>query len=212
MSGAQRWVSHHRNTSSEWKPAWEKDQNKMNNITSHNLQGFGFVTFESATEADRAREKLNGTIVEGRKIEVRISHSTSVSTLIFIMIICYHSILPPFSSSQVNNATARVVTKKPQTPLVNGEISSKENLDSLQQISHVRAQGFWEVLCSSSSELFLFLSVQLLDGKSILSWEQCTRLSSTQVNTHLYTLLFWSHHHCSVYPYLFNAFCSCLFP
>ncbi|TMS10910.1 RNA binding protein fox-1-like protein 1-like [Larimichthys crocea] len=55
--------------------------------------GFGFVTFESATEADRAREKLNGTIVEGRKIEV-------------------------------NNATARVVTKKPQTPLVNGEIST----------------------------------------------------------------------------------------
>ncbi|XP_051574557.1 RNA binding protein fox-1 homolog 1-like isoform X1 [Myxocyprinus asiaticus] len=51
-------------------------------------KGFGFVTFESAIEADRAREKLNGTIVEGRKIEV-------------------------------NNATARVVTKKPQTPLVN---------------------------------------------------------------------------------------------
>ncbi|KAA0703428.1 RNA binding protein fox-1 -like protein 1-like [Triplophysa tibetana] len=51
-------------------------------------KGFGFVTFESAVEADRAREKLNGTIVEGRKIEV-------------------------------NNATARVVTKKPQTPLVN---------------------------------------------------------------------------------------------
>uniref|UniRef100_A0A3Q0RDI0 RNA binding protein fox-1 homolog n=1 Tax=Amphilophus citrinellus TaxID=61819 RepID=A0A3Q0RDI0_AMPCI len=51
-------------------------------------KGFGFVTFENAAEADRAREKLNGTIVEGRKIEV-------------------------------NNATARVVTKKPQTPLVN---------------------------------------------------------------------------------------------
>ncbi|KAG9276309.1 hypothetical protein AMEX_G8616 [Astyanax mexicanus] len=51
-------------------------------------KGFGFVTFENAVEADRAREKLNGTIVEGRKIEV-------------------------------NNATARVVTKKPQTPLVN---------------------------------------------------------------------------------------------
>ncbi|KAK2855303.1 hypothetical protein Q7C36_007172 [Tachysurus vachellii] len=51
-------------------------------------KGFGFVTFENASEADRAREKLNGTIVEGRKIEV-------------------------------NNATARVVTKKPQTPLVN---------------------------------------------------------------------------------------------
>uniref|UniRef100_A0A8C7WZ57 RNA binding fox-1 homolog 1, like n=1 Tax=Oryzias sinensis TaxID=183150 RepID=A0A8C7WZ57_9TELE len=56
-------------------------------------KGFGFVTFESAAEADRAREKLNGTIVEGRKIEV-------------------------------NNATARVVTKKPQTPLVNGDIAA----------------------------------------------------------------------------------------
>ncbi|XP_054636879.1 RNA binding protein fox-1 homolog 1-like [Dunckerocampus dactyliophorus] len=56
-------------------------------------KGFGFVTFESAAEADRAREKLNGTIVEGRKIEV-------------------------------NNATARVVTKKPQTPHVNGDLSA----------------------------------------------------------------------------------------
>ncbi|CAL8290410.1 unnamed protein product [Merluccius merluccius] len=56
-------------------------------------KGFGFVTFESAMEADRAREKLNGTIVEGRKIEV-------------------------------NNATARVVTKKPQTPVVNGDVSA----------------------------------------------------------------------------------------
>ncbi|KAH0629380.1 hypothetical protein JD844_011429 [Phrynosoma platyrhinos] len=33
--------------------------------------GFGFVTFETSADADRAREKLNGTIVEGRKIEVR---------------------------------------------------------------------------------------------------------------------------------------------
>ncbi|XP_071130511.1 RNA binding protein fox-1 homolog 3-like isoform X42 [Mytilus edulis] len=44
-------------------------------------KGFGFVTFESSAEADRAREKMNGTVVEGRKIEV-------------------------------NNATARVLTKK----------------------------------------------------------------------------------------------------
>ena len=34
------------------------------------LQGFGFVTFASAADADRAREALNGTAVEGRKIEV----------------------------------------------------------------------------------------------------------------------------------------------
>uniref|UniRef100_A0A8C3G582 RNA binding protein fox-1 homolog 3 n=1 Tax=Cyclopterus lumpus TaxID=8103 RepID=A0A8C3G582_CYCLU len=33
-------------------------------------KGFGFVTFETSVDADRAREKLNGTIVEGRKIEV----------------------------------------------------------------------------------------------------------------------------------------------
>uniref|UniRef100_G1T6Y3 RNA binding protein fox-1 homolog 3 n=1 Tax=Oryctolagus cuniculus TaxID=9986 RepID=G1T6Y3_RABIT len=33
-------------------------------------KGFGFVTFETSSDADRAREKLHGTIVEGRKIEV----------------------------------------------------------------------------------------------------------------------------------------------
>ncbi|KAF6036858.1 RBFOX2 [Bugula neritina] len=33
-------------------------------------KGFGFVTFQHSTEADMAREKLNGTVVEGRKIEV----------------------------------------------------------------------------------------------------------------------------------------------
>ncbi|KAL7977268.1 hypothetical protein Chor_009217, partial [Crotalus horridus] len=52
--------------------------------------GFGFVTFENSQDADQAREKLNSSIVEGRKIEV-------------------------------NNATARLVTKKPPVaPLVNG--------------------------------------------------------------------------------------------
>ncbi|XP_075686189.1 RNA binding protein fox-1 homolog 1 isoform X1 [Rhinoderma darwinii] len=33
-------------------------------------KGFGFVTFENSPDADRAREKLHGTVVEGRKIEV----------------------------------------------------------------------------------------------------------------------------------------------
>lgn len=47
-------------------------------------KGFGFVTFAGAGDADKAREALNGTIVEGRKVEV-------------------------------NNATARVQTKKPAT-------------------------------------------------------------------------------------------------
>ncbi|XP_053229826.1 RNA binding protein fox-1 homolog 2-like [Podarcis raffonei] len=33
-------------------------------------KGFGFVTFKNSADADRAREKLHGTVVEGRKIEV----------------------------------------------------------------------------------------------------------------------------------------------
>ncbi|XP_078718013.1 RNA binding protein fox-1 homolog 3-like isoform X3 [Lampetra fluviatilis] len=33
-------------------------------------KGFGFVTFENSGDAERAREKLHGSIVEGRKIEV----------------------------------------------------------------------------------------------------------------------------------------------
>ncbi|XP_004523776.1 ice-structuring glycoprotein isoform X2 [Ceratitis capitata] len=44
-------------------------------------KGFGFVTFANSNDAERARERLHGTVVEGRKIEV-------------------------------NNATARVQTKK----------------------------------------------------------------------------------------------------
>lgn len=36
----------------------------------HVSQGFGFVTFENSTDAEKAREKLHGTLVEGRKIEV----------------------------------------------------------------------------------------------------------------------------------------------
>ncbi|KAF4523444.1 hypothetical protein B566_EDAN010377 [Ephemera danica] len=34
-------------------------------------KGFGFVTFASSADAERAREKLHGTVVEGRKIEAR---------------------------------------------------------------------------------------------------------------------------------------------
>lgn len=50
------------------------------------------MTFASSADADRAREQLNGTIVEGRKIEV-------------------------------NNATARVQTKKPPTVNSGGNVT-----------------------------------------------------------------------------------------
>ena len=56
---------------------------------TQNFQGFGFVTFANAADADSAREQLHATVVEGRKIEV-------------------------------NNATARVQTKKP-TSIPNGK-------------------------------------------------------------------------------------------
>lgn len=39
------------------------------------MQGFGFVTFANATDAERARERLHGTVVEGRKIEVHVTHA-----------------------------------------------------------------------------------------------------------------------------------------
>ena len=36
-------------------------------------KGFGFVTFANSSDADRAREHLQATVVEGRKIEVFIA-------------------------------------------------------------------------------------------------------------------------------------------
>lgn len=65
-------------------------------------QGFGFVTFESAAEADRAREKLNGTIVEGRKIEVKKCflrlvgfHITKKTNLTFYFIVIALRLIMP---------------------------------------------------------------------------------------------------------------------
>ena len=44
------------------------------------MQGFGFVTFANSADADRAREKMNGTVVEGRKIEVHVHSPICGST------------------------------------------------------------------------------------------------------------------------------------
>ncbi len=48
-------------------------------IITQILQGFGFVTFANSDDADHARERLNGQVVEGRKIEVfiNITYNTS---------------------------------------------------------------------------------------------------------------------------------------
>ena len=34
------------------------------------VQGFGFVTFNNPDDAGRAREELNGKVIDGRKVEV----------------------------------------------------------------------------------------------------------------------------------------------
>ncbi|CAG5941402.1 unnamed protein product [Menidia menidia] len=76
-------------------------------------KGFGFVTFESSADAERAREKLHGTLVEGRKIE-RSMHDGSI----------FSEVRNGAGTAvrKVNNATARVMTnKKMTTPYSNGE-------------------------------------------------------------------------------------------
>lgn len=50
------------------------------------MQGFGFVTFANSLDADRARDNLNGTVVEGRKIEVHVHFFT-----ISVIFLCYDS-------------------------------------------------------------------------------------------------------------------------
>lgn len=75
---------------------WPSDQ--YVNITmcmfppfSRCMQGFGFVTFENSADADRAREKLHGTVVEGRKIEVHVfNNSTSGLHFYFSVFVLPH--------------------------------------------------------------------------------------------------------------------------
>ena len=55
------------------------------------MQGFGFVTFQHSTEADTAREKLNGTVVEGRKIEVHVYFSIYDSLMYLLLVVGTHT-------------------------------------------------------------------------------------------------------------------------
>ena len=79
------------------------------------LQGFGFVTFANSSDADAAREALHATVVEGRKIEVGL-FALSFPLSLQLSIVSLSSLFP----QQVNNATARVQTKKP-TSMPNGK-------------------------------------------------------------------------------------------
>lgn len=53
------------------------------------MQGFGFVTFENSADADRAREKLHGTVVEGRKIEVHVTNISLLNCFLFSFVLFY---------------------------------------------------------------------------------------------------------------------------
>lgn len=162
MSGGLRWVSqsHHQSGNQH-----VKDPNTMNNISTQTAglwirhlweRNWGWPSTREAEWDDRGGEKdWSEDFPQHTGVHNNIHHDYLSSQL--------------FLSSQVNNATARVVTKKPQTPLVNGEISSKENL-----CLHVRAEGFWEVLCSSSSQLFVFLCSFWMEDQSCHGSDVCT--------------------------------------
>ena len=63
-------------------------------VLIENFQGFGFVTFVNSADALKAREKLNGTIVDGRKIEVWILLAFCSTLMIHLFAFCLHH-LPP---------------------------------------------------------------------------------------------------------------------
>ncbi len=110
----------------------------LNKFFSSLRQGFGFVTFAASSDADRAREQLNGTVVEGRKIEV-------------------------------NNATARVQTKKP-TPtaiITNGKSLFRYRYRiRIINILYLKTKNY-----STHYKLVfqLFLKMKVLKSNSIIS-------------------------------------------
>jgi RNA binding protein fox-1 len=89
-------------------------------------KGFGFVTFQNSADADRAREKLNGTVVEGRKIEV-------------------------------NNATARVMTKKTTTnPAIPNAAATCVSAAALRGVAFTRgrARGAYTAAAAAAAAAF----------------------------------------------------------
>jgi len=51
------------------------------------VQGFGFVTFANSADAEQAREKMSGTVVDGRKIEARRYFCCYLIIIIIVIII-----------------------------------------------------------------------------------------------------------------------------
>ena len=51
----------------------------MAEVRYGSVKGFGFVTFAHSCDADLVLQRLNGTVIEGRKIEVRRSFVIAVN-------------------------------------------------------------------------------------------------------------------------------------
>ncbi|KAL5017837.1 hypothetical protein ScPMuIL_003559 [Solemya velum] len=89
-------------------------------------KGFGFVTFQNSADADRAREKMNGTVVEGRKIEV-------------------------------NNATARVMTKKnPAAPTIPNAAALRGVALTRGRAAAVAARGAYSAAAAAAAAAAAF--------------------------------------------------------
>lgn len=69
------------------------------------FQGFGFVTFALGSDADRARNALNGAVVEGRTIEVRRISKYERKDIDYISVIA--------TNFFTANVTRRLTQKKP---------------------------------------------------------------------------------------------------
>ncbi|CAH1130494.1 unnamed protein product [Ceutorhynchus assimilis] len=90
-------------------------------------KGFGFVTFANSADAERARDRLHGTVVEGRKIEV-------------------------------NNATARVQTKKPPTlpsvPVIQWSTDAATLRAGVAAIQRGRARAAYPAAAAAAAAAF----------------------------------------------------------
>ena len=53
------------------------------------MQGFGFVTFANSVDAEQAREKMNCTVVEGRKIEVEPAWPALLYLTVWLFVFLY---------------------------------------------------------------------------------------------------------------------------
>lgn len=77
------------------------------------FQGFGFVTFALGSDADRARNALNGAVVEGRTIEVRRISKYERKDIDYISVIatnfCTANVMRRLTPSKCDNKKVELI-------------------------------------------------------------------------------------------------------